>query len=127
LVGNRLSRQHRKDEPEEQDCDANDDSSAEDVIDEPVPILHFRDDGPTERGDAVLDETQAAPGGDQIVTPGNASRAIIAMPRAAKHTAKAKRTLEAFAFSSSRVPRFVPENTPMITIAARAGSTKPWE
>src|SRR5207302_7936300 len=82
------------------------------VVGQPIPVLDFGHDGAAQGGDAALDEPQSPTGRDQIETPGRRLRSI-ASPMAARKTAKAKRTFEAFECSSSRVPRFVPEKSPM--------------
>src|SRR5207237_500269 len=126
LKGSCEQEQARDQVREDEDGDGDDDAPAEDVVDQPIHVLDFGHDGAAQGGDAALDEPQSPTGRDQIETPGRRLRSI-ASPMAARKTAKAKRTFEAFECSSSRVPRFVPEKTPMITIAARPGSTRPWE
>src|SRR5205823_8703714 len=109
-----------EDEPEQEDAHGDDDAATQDMIDEPVPVLHFRYDRAPEGSDPILYKAEAAPGPDQSGTPVNARRTIIARPRPARKRAKANRTFDAFAFSIRWDPRYVPVNTPMITMAPRS-------
>src|SRR5436853_4241638 len=127
LLGNRMPGEGHEDEPEEQDGDRDHDAGSEDMVDETVHVLHFRDYGASQVRGSLPHDAKADPGRDQIGTPGRNSRATIAVPRTTRKRANANRTFEDFACSRSRVPKFVPENTPMMTMAARPGSTRPCE
>src|SRR5438309_9460159 len=95
------------------------------MVDEPVHVIHFRDHGAAQVRGSLLHDAKADPGRDQIGTPGRNSRATIAVPRTTRKRANANRTFEDFACSRSRVPKFVPENTPLPTLAAEPARTGP--
>src|SRR2546426_8484586 len=102
--------------------------AAEDVEDQSVEDIYLGQQGSAQRGDAALDDAQSGARGDHRPPPNRPSaRAAIAIPRPARKMAKRKRTSAALERTSNRVPRFVPLNTPMITMAARPGFTKPCE
>src|SRR6267378_4323046 len=116
-----------EDEPEQEDRDRDDHAGPEDVVDEAIDVLDLGDHRPAQVGDSLLHDAKAGSCGDQIGTPGKNNLATIAVPRMTRKRANTNRTFEDFAWTRSRVPRFVPENTPMITMAAIPGSTSPRE
>src|SRR2546426_454309 len=128
LVLERMARDPRQDEPEEEERDRHDDPAPQDVVNQSIDVLDLGQHGAAQRSDAMLDEAQARSSRDHRTPPNSPSaRAAIAMPSPARKTAKRNRTFAAFDRTSSRVPRFVPVNAPTITIAASCGLTRPWE
>src|SRR2546426_1185540 len=127
VVGERGTLGADEDEPEQEDGNGHEDAASQDVIDQAVRVLDLADDRATERRDAVLDEPDARAGRDHTTPENPRARTAIAIPSAARKIAKTNRTLAAFARTRSRVPKFVPVKTPMMTIAARLGSTRPCE
>src|SRR5713101_1264016 len=128
MLRDREARQSREDEAEQEEGDGYDDPAAEDVVDQAVEVFDLGQYGSAQRRDAALHDAQPGARCD-IRTPPNRprARAAIAIPRPARKIAKRKRTSAARERTSNRVPRFVPLNTPMITMAARPGFTRPCE
>src|SRR3989304_9632147 len=112
-------------EAEEDEGDGQQDPCTKDVVERAVDVFDLCEDRTAQRADPCLDGPKGDARGDHRTTATPNARRPMRTPRAASRVAKTKRTRCAFVRRRRRVPMFAPVKTPMITMAARVGSTNP--